>query len=69
MAGKVFTAKEAFATETEGRQRIVSEGETFAEGHAVVKAHPGAFREQAADNAAPTLRRAKGKAKRKSSGR
>jgi hypothetical protein len=69
MAGKVYSAKEGFATEAEGRMRVVSEGETFAEGHPVVKAHPGAFSEAAPANAAPKAKaKAKPKRKRKSSG-
>lgn len=70
---KVFHATEGFATEAEGQTRVVSEGETFAEGHPVVKAHPGAFEERAADNAVPARRRTKAKAKggkrKRSSGR
>ncbi|MET0306293.1 MAG: hypothetical protein ABW196_08700 [Solirubrobacterales bacterium] len=67
MAGQVYTAKEGFATEAEGRMRVVAEGETFASGHPVVKAHPGAFAVAAPANEAP---KAKPKRKRrKSSGR
>jgi hypothetical protein len=73
MAGKVYSAKEGFATEAEGRIRVVSEGETFTEGHPVVKAHPGSFSVPVAENENPPRRKAKAKAKpkrkrRKSSG-
>ena len=53
MAGKILTATETFATEAEGHLRVVRRGETFREGHRLVKAHPGAFEVQGVDNEAP----------------
>lgn len=50
MPTRVLVATESFITEALGYPRTVVGGETFEEGHPIVDAHPGAFREFTVDN-------------------